>query len=221
MNTNILLVDDDTDLTMVTADYLEDAGFSVHIAVTAAEALNKMDNIHLILLDIGLPDGTGFELCKRLRQASPVPVIFISGRTGETDKMEGLDIGGDDYIPKPYSLGELLSRVKARLRRCYPQRERFGDIEVDIGGRKVWRQGTEVVLSAKEFDLLSVLLHHKNIALSKDFLLSKVWGEESEYEPSTLAVHIRWLREKLEDNPSVPKLIKTVYRVGYILEVLS
>ena len=124
-------------------------------------------------------------------------------------------------MPKPYSLGELLSRVKAQLRRCYPKREVFGEVEVDIPGRKVWRCGVEVPLSAKEFDLLRVLMKHKNTAVSKSRLLTAVWGAYAEVEPSTLTVHIRWLREKLEDDPSHPALIKTVHRVGYTLEVVT
>ena len=216
---SILIVDDDVSLSSVTADCLEDAGFAVRTAASAAEALEKLDGVHLILLDIALPDGTGFDLCRKLRRETTVPVIFISARTGDTDKIEGLDIGGDDYVSKPYSLGELTSRVKALLRRCYPERESFGDIEVDISGRRVRRQGMEVSLSQMEFDLLCVLLRHKNIALSRERLFASVCGAWSEAEPSTLTVHIRWLREKLEKDPSNPEYIKTVHRVGYVLEV--
>ena len=218
MKYNCLIVDDDTDLSAVTADCLEDAGFSVYTAATATEAMEKLDGVHLILLDINLPDGTGFDLCKRLRTETHIPIIFISARTSDTDKIEGLDIGGDDYVPKPYSLGELLSRVKAHLRRCYSERERFGDVDVDISGRRVYKRGAEVSLSAKEFDLLCILAQNKNTAMSKDKLLFSVWGAYNEVEPSTLTVHIRWLREKLEDDPSKPQFIKTAHRVGYILE---
>ncbi|MCL1917631.1 MAG: response regulator transcription factor [Peptococcaceae bacterium] len=114
---NILLVDDDTDLSAVTADYLEDAGFTVWCAVTAAEALKNLDNAHLILMDITLPDGSGFDLCRRIRQKNEIPIIFISANISGMSKVEGLNIGADDYVTKPYSLGELLARVKARLRR--------------------------------------------------------------------------------------------------------
>ncbi|MCL1917633.1 MAG: response regulator transcription factor [Peptococcaceae bacterium] len=215
---NILIIDDDADLAAVTADCLEDAGFTVRSAVTAAEALKKLDDVHLILLDISLPDGTGFDLCRQLRQETQIPIIFISARTRDTDKVEGLGIGGDDYVAKPYSLDELLARVKAHLRRSYPARKNFGNIEVDISGRKVRRQGVEIFLSQKEFDLLSVFINNKNTVIPKEKLWSDVWGG-SESEPSTLTVHICRLREKLEENPANPKHIKTVHRVGYIFEV--
>jgi DNA-binding response OmpR family regulator len=175
-------------------------------------------------LDINLPDAIGFDVCKELRRVSEVPVIFASARTSETDRIIGLDIGGDDYIPKPFSMKELLSHIKALLRRTYGFSENdktvtFGGISVDIGSRTVMKDGKEVNLSLREFDLLAYLCEHPNIALSKDKLLSEVWGAFSEVAPTTLAVHIRWLREKLEDDPADPKFIKTVYKVGYILEI--
>ena len=215
---NILIVDDDSDLAAVTADCLEDAGFGVRIATSADEALRLLDDLHLVLLDINLPDGTGFELCQRLRRESSLPIIFISARVAEADKIEGLDIGADDYIPKPYSLGELCSRVRAHLRRCYPERQRFGDVEVDLQGRRVYKCGQELSLSAKQFELLQLLLANKGRAVPKQRLLAEVWGGWGETEPSTLTVHIRWLREKLEDDPSRPRYIKTVHRIGYLLD---
>lgn len=219
MKHNILIIDDDTDLSGVTADCLEDAGFAVSTAASPAEASAMIDRAHLILLDINLPGKTGFELCKQLRKQTKIPVIFISARTSDDDKIEGLDIGGDDYVPKPYSLRELLSRVNAHIRRNYPGRETFGNIEVDINGRKAWKNNLEINLSAKEFDLLTILLQHKNTVLAKDRLMREVWGEYSETEPATLTVHIRWLREKLQNDPSNPRYIKTAHRIGYMLEV--
>lgn len=219
MRYNCLIVDDDADLSAVTADCLEDAGFSVRTAVNATDAMEKLEGVHLILLDINLPDGTGFDLCKKIRAETKIPIIFISARTSDTDKIEGLDIGGDDYVPKPYSLGELLSRARAHIRRCYPEVARFGDVEVDIDARKVLKRNVEVSLSAKEFDLLCLLLQNINRAMPKEKLLSAVWGAYSEAEPSTLTVHIRWLREKLEDDPASPRFIKTAHRFGYMLEV--
>ena len=207
---------------------LEDYGYDVTCAKDSDEAFALLaDNTyHLILLDINLPDTTGFELCKELRQVSTVPVIFASARTSETDRITGFDIGGDDYLPKPYSMKELLSRVNALIRRTYgfskeEQILSFGDITVNITARTVMKNGEVVSLSLREFDLLAYLCEHKNTAIAKEELLAEVWGAFSMVEPSTLTVHIRWLREKLEENPAKPQYIKTVFKVGYMLEVLE
>ncbi|MBR6871970.1 MAG: response regulator transcription factor [Ruminococcus sp.] len=226
MRNNILIVDDDEDLTFVITDMLESYGYCVTSAASAEEAFAILGDrvFDLILLDINLPDSTGFEICRELRRVSDVPVIFASARTGETDRIAGFDIGGDDCLPKPYSMAELISRVKALMRRAYGRETAsgrtvtFGDVSVDIAARSVTRKGAPVTLSLKEFDLLACLCEHAGTALPKEKLLSEVWGAFSEVEPSTLTVHIRWLREKLEDDPASPKYIKTVYKVGYILE---
>lgn len=221
----ILIIDDDTDLSFIISEMLESYGFSVTTAGSGEEAFSLLsnNNYHLILLDINLPDTTGLELCKELRKVSQVPVIFASARTSENDRITGFDIGGDDYLPKPYSMKELLSRVKALIRRTYGYSEQekiitFGNISVNITSRSVTKDGVNVSLSLREFDLLAYLCEHKNTAVSKEKLLSEVWGAFSEVEPSTLAVHIRWLREKLEEVPARPEFIRTVYKVGYILE---
>ena len=226
MKRDILIIDDDEDLSMIISDMLTDQGYGVTLAGDSETAFGLLAErkFDLVLLDINLPDAIGFDVCKELRRVSEVPVIFASARTSETDRIIGLDIGGDDYIPKPFSMKELLSHIKALLRRTYGFSENdktvtFGGISVDIGSRTVMKDGKEVNLSLREFDLLSYLCEHPNIALSKDKLLSEVWGAFSEVAPTTLAVHIRWLREKLEDDPADPKYIKTVYKVGYILEI--
>ena len=222
----ILIIDDDEDLAFIISDMLESYGYAVTGVPDSETAFRLLseNTYHLILLDINLPDITGFELCKELRRVSTVPVIFASARTSETDRIMGFDIGGDDYLPKPYSMKELLSRVNALIRRTYgfegqEKKLLFGDVSVNITARSVTKGGEEVLLSLREFDLLAYLCEHKNTALAKDKLLSEVWGAFSMVEASTLTVHIRWLREKLEDNPAKPKYIKTVWGVGYILEV--
>ena len=225
MKREILIVDDDIDIAMIITDMLTDQGFGVTHARSSEEAFEILTDksFHLIILDINLPDSIGFEVCRELRKVSEVPIIFASARTSETDRVTGLDIGGDDYIPKPFSMKELLAHINALLRRTYgfgaeDKTVTFGDITVDIGSRTVTKKGNVVNLSMREFDLLAFLCKHPNTALTKDKLLSEVWGSFSEVEPQTLAVHIRWLREKLEDDPAEPKYIKTVYKVGYILE---
>lgn len=226
MSKHILIVDDDEDLSFIISEMLESYGYKVSRAGNAAEAFEMLsgNKYQIVLLDINLPETTGFEICKELRKQSGIPVIFASARTSETDRITGFDIGGDDYIPKPYSMKELLSRVNALMRRAYgfsgeEEIVTFGDVSVNIASRTVTKGGQAVSLSLREFDLLSFLCSHKNIAIEKDRLLSEVWGAFSIVEPSTLTVHIRWLREKLEDNPAKPEFIKTVFKVGYMLEV--
>lgn len=222
---HILIIDDDEDLSFIITDMLESYGYKVTCAPDSetAFALLSENTYHLILLDINLPDTTGFGLCKELRQVSTVPVIFASARTSETDRITGFDIGGDDYLPKPYSMKELLSRVNALMRRTYGFAEEekiveFGSVMVNITARTVMKNGEAVSLSLREFDLLAYLCEHKNTAVSKEKLLAEVWGAFSMVEPSTLTVHIRWLREKLEEDPAKPVYIKTVFKVGYMLE---
>jgi len=222
----ILIIDDDSDLSFIISEMLCDHGYQVSCAESASQAFDMLEggSFQLILLDINLPDSTGFELCKELRRVSTVPVIFASARTGEDDRVAGFDIGGDDYLPKPYSMKELLSRVNALMRRTYgfggeDKEIAFGDVRIRLFSRSVTKAGREVSLSLKEFDLLRVLCENIGRAVPKDKLISEVWGAFSSVEPSTLTVHIRWLREKLEDDPADPRFIKTVYKVGYMLEV--
>lgn len=225
MQKNILIVDDDEDLSYIIADMLENYGYHVKWAKDGAEALDLLGKhmFHLVLLDINLPDEIGFALCQELREVSTVPVIFASARGSETDRITGFDIGGDDYLPKPYSMKELLSRVNALIRRTYGFGEEetivsFGDVVVNITSRTVQKGGKTISLALKEFDLLAYLCQHKNCAIPKEKLLTEVWGAFSAVEPATLAVHIRWIREKIEENPAEPEYIKTVYKVGYMLE---
>ena len=226
MEYSILIVDDDTDLHMVMADMLSGYGYKVTSAFSAEEAFEILskNTFHLILLDINLPDSDGFALCKELRQVSTVPVIFASARTSENDRISGYEIGGDDYLPKPYSMKEMLVHVQAILRRTYGFSEEekvisFGNIKVNLTSRSVTKAEESVNLTLREFDLLAFLCEHKNQAMPKEKILTSVWGAFMTSEASTLTVHIRWLREKLEEDPADPKFIKTVYKVGYMLEV--
>lgn len=225
MNKNILIVDDDEDLSFIISEMLEGYGYKVSTAENSEKAFNMLseNKYHLVLLDINLPETTGFEICKELRRVSNVPVIFASARTSETDRITGFDIGGDDYLPKPYSMQELLSRVNALIRRAYGNSEEekivtFGEVSVNITSRTVTKKDKAIPLSLREFDLLSYLCEHKNTAIPKEKLINEVWGAFSMVEASTLTVHIRWLREKLEDDPAKPEFIKTVFKVGYMLE---
>lgn len=223
-NKTILIVDDDSDLSMITSDMLNSYGYTVTCAddTKSAYDLLSQNNYNMIILDINLPSKTGFDFCQEVRTISSVPIIFISARTSEDDKIIGLDIGGDDYLSKPYSLKELLSRVNSLMRRTYGFSENneilyFGDIEINPDLRIVRKNGKKFSISLKEFDLLLFLTKNKNKVLKKEVILSAVWGAFSEVEISTVSVHIRWLREKLENDPANPEYIKTIWGIGYCL----
>jgi len=226
MEKHVLIVDDDADLSFIIKEMLTGYGYAVTCAGDGDEAFSLLTqlNYQLIILDINLPDTDGFEICRELRRVSSVPVIFASARTNEDARVKGFDIGGDDYLMKPYSMKELLSRVNALMRRAYGSGEgdaviSFGQIRIDTAARNVIRDELNVSLSLKEFDLLAFLAKNKNKAVAKENLMAEVWGAFNEVEQSTLAVHIRWLREKLETNPAEPEYIKTVWGIGYMLEV--
>ena len=221
MQKRILIIEDDKDLAAITGDMLQNYGYEIQTAPNCEYAFDILthEQFHLLLVDINLPDGSGFDVCRELRRVSKVPVIFASARTGEDDKIRGLDMGGDDYLAKTYSLRELLARINALMRRTYGVETEapvyaFGNIKVNTGTRTVERGGEEVRLALREFDLLAYLCAHPNKAIRKEELLHEVWGAFSEAESATVAVHIRWLREKLEEDPAAPQFIKTVWEIG-------
>jgi len=177
----------------------------------------------LILLDINLGNESGFDLCKHLRKTTNIPILFISARTSDDDMLLALNIGGDEYVPKPYSLAVLLAKVKTVLKRyanAAPQPQDFicGNLRIDHEARAVFVQGEKVDLKAMEYKLLTYLVKHKNRVVPKDELFSKVW-EDTFVGDNTLNVHVRHLREKIEDNPKEPRYIKTAWGTGYIFEM--
>ena len=225
MNYKILIVDDDKSLSFIMGETLKRHGYEVMLAYCEEECYQILEKntFHLIILDINLPDSTGFEICKDLRKKTNIPIIFASARSSVTDKVDALDLGGDFYLSKPYSMNEMLSVVNALIRRCYGNSKEeeiieFDNIKINVTSRSVEKNGSSVQLSLKEFDLLAYLAKNINKAIEKDKLIAEVWGTFSVVEQSTLTVHIRWLREKLEDYPANPKHIKTIHRVGYMLE---
>ena len=174
-----------------------------------------------------LPGLDGLSLCRMIRNDSKtaeVPIIMLTARSTEVDKIVGLESGANDYIVKPFGLGEFLARVRVQMRRPSPARRQIqdeliaGDLRLDLTGRRVFKGTDEVKLSNKEFDLLTELMRNKNAVLSRDLILTKVWGYDYFVDKRTVDVHIRWLREKIEDNPSNPRLISTVRGVGYRFE---
>ena len=222
MKYNCLIIDDEEALSQSTCEYFN--MFGVNTA-WVADALSCMDFFKsnltdLILLDINLGNSSGFDLCKQLRETVSVPILFISARTSDDDMLLALNIGGDDYIQKPYSLSVLLAKVKAVLKRySVNNTEPFvsGRLKVDYGQRRVLVNGQEITLKALEYRLLTYLIQNKNRVISKDEIFRKVW-EDTITGDNTLNVHIRRLREKIEENPNDPQHIKTVWGVGYVFE---
>ena len=219
MKYNSLIIDDEKRLADPTAEYFNPFGVST-VAVYSVEESRKFfkDNTaELILLDINLGDGSGFDLCKGLREKTNIPILFISARTSDDDKIVALNIGGDDYVQKPYSLGVLLAKVKAVLKR-YGQAATTeytdGYLTVDFLSKQVKVNGTAVKLTALEYRLLTYLIEHKDRVISKKELFEKVW-EDRFTGDGTLNVHIRRLREAIESTPNEPKYIVTVWGDGY------
>ncbi len=226
MSSKILIVEDDPNLLEALKYNVRKEGHDAVTAVDGVQALEvaRIDKPDLIILDIMLPKMSGFEVCRILRKEMTVPILMLTARDDEIDKVAGLDFGADDYMTKPFSMRELLARIRAMLRRLEIQTAipetplRFGDIEVDIGHHVITRAGGALNLTPKEFDLLTFLTKNKGLVFSRDQLLEKVWGYDYSGDTRTVDVHIRWLREKIEDNPEEPKRLITVRGVGYKLE---
>lgn len=186
--------------------------------LTGEEALEiyETEGSKLVLLDLVLPKMDGFAVCSRIRKYANIPIIILSARDSKEDKLNGLLLGADDYMEKPYDIDILLAKVKGIMERRYSSQEiTDGELRLDKTGRRVWKNKQEILLTAKEFDLLLYLMENKSKVLRKEELFYRIWGFDSESEPQTLTVHIKWLREKLEQNPKKPEHILTVWGVGY------
>ncbi|MEJ5199965.1 MAG: response regulator transcription factor [Anaerolineae bacterium] len=224
MPDKILLVDDDPNLRDTLALNLRGAGYQVVTAADGASALAlaQAEKPDLVILDLMLPELDGLSVCRSLRQASDVPVLVLTARTGELDKIVGLESGADDYMTKPFSLGELQARIRALLRRASPRRVSdelvSGDLTLNLISRRAFLAGRELALSPKEFSLLAELMRHQGAVLSRDLLLTRVWGYDFYGDSRTVDVHVRWLREKIEPDPANPQRIVTVRGIGYRFE---
>jgi two-component system OmpR family response regulator len=229
MSTNtILIVEDDRTLVDVLRYNLVKEGYNVLIAGDGEGALKltRTEEPDLVLLDIMLPGMSGLEVCRILRKETNVPILMLTARTDEIDKVVGLEVGADDYVTKPFSLRELMARVRAMLRRAEMtvpkpsdrQSVKVGDLQVDVARRKVTLGNSVLDLTQKEFDLLAFLAQNKGLVFSREQLLDKVWCYEFAGDTRTVDVHIRWLRQKIETDPAHPKHLITVRGVGYKLE---
>ena len=221
MQTKILVLDDEKEIADLVALYLNNEGYEVHKFYDSKDALEYMKNnrVDLALLDVMMPEISGFEICRIIREKYMFPVIMLTAKGTEYDKVVGLDSGADDYIPKPFGMMELVSRVRALLRRTAPEKRadscEAGAIHVDLNRHVVMVDGQIVNLTFKEFELLCYLIENKGMVLTRDQLLSKIWGYDFDGETRTVDVHIRTLRQKIGE---ASRCIETIRGVGYKLE---
>ncbi|MEC0258187.1 Response regulator ArlR [Paenibacillus sp. GM2FR] len=221
----VLIIEDEQDISRIVNDYLRVQGFSTFITENAGDGLQAVRHRQpdFIILDLTLPDADGIEVCRKLRTLTAAPILILSARSSDTDKVLALGFGADDYMTKPFSLSELVARVQAHLRRIADpklqvspqQRLQFGALSIDKNARKVMAGQLEISLSAKEFDLLYFLASNPNQVFTKSQLLDHVWGYSAYVEDNTITVYIRRLRDKLERTEIKSSYIKTVWGVGY------
>ena len=231
MSNRVLLVEDDISIAELIRDYLEIDGFAVEHAEDGNSGLELAlkESFNLILLDVMLPGVNGFDICREIRKESDVPVLLISARKEDIDKIRGLGLGADDYITKPFSPGELVARVKAHIRRynrltsenksVRENKITVRNLILDIDSHRAYIKKREVILTAKEFEMLHLFMRHPDRVFSKDEIFDRIWGEETLGDTTTVTVHIRKIREKIEDNPSKPIYLETVWGMGYRLRI--
>ena len=226
----ILIVEDDADIAAIERDYLELGGYAVTIAADGTSGLEmaRSQNIDLILLDVMLPGVDGFTICKAVRAEKDIPILMVTARGEDVDKIRGLGFGADDYIEKPFSPSVLVARVKAHLAQYdrlkpatdSPQTITVGPLTADPATRRITKDGVEISLKNREYELLLFLMRHPEQVFSREDLYELIWGLESMGDNITVAVHINRLREKIEDTPAEPKLLQTVWGVGYRLHAV-
>jgi len=221
----VLVVDDEVAILQTLRYNLEKNGYVVCVAGDGRQALSvvEIEKPDLILLDIMLPSLDGIEVCREIRRRSNVPILMLKAKGQEIDKVLGLEIGADDYITKPFSIHEVIARIRAHLRRAnaaihheHPPVLSGGDVKLDVGSQSVTKRGAAIDLAPKEFGVLQVLLENKGRVVTRQALLDRVWGFDFYGDQQTVNVHIRWLREKIEDDPNDPKWIHTIRSRGYV-----
>jgi len=225
MARTILVVDDEPTLRETLAEALDADGFDVVTAADGRDALARFRERRpdLVVLDLMLPELSGIEVCRIIRQESGVPILMLTAKSSEVDKVVGLELGADDYVTKPFSLRELTARIRALLRRTDqpsaegPAAVSLGDLTVDLAGHRLLRDGVQVPLKPKVFELLAFLLRHPGQVFSREQLLEQVWGYDYAGETRTVDVHVHWLRAAIEPDPASPTLVHTVRGVGYVL----
>ena len=215
---DILIVEDNKELAKLLCDFLQTENYTVSIADTAEKALLLYEKYgaRLVVLDIMLPGADGFSICKKIRMQSNTPILIVSAKTEKDDKLTGLNLGADDYIEKPYDIDIMLAKISGIFKRRYLLDElNDEDIRINKINRIAYKNNIPLELTAKEFDLLMLLVENKGRVLSKEYIFNTIWGSDSFSEPQTLTVHIKWLRQKIEENPKNPQKILTAWGVGY------
>ncbi len=215
---DILIVEDNEEIGGLLQDFLEAEGYDVYLATSGEEALEvyEEETAKLVVLDIMLPGIDGFGVCSKIRENSNTPIIIVSAKNAKEDKLNGLMLGADDYIEKPYDIDILIAKIAGIFKRRYSTDEIIdGNIRLDKISRRLYVDGVELTTTSKELDLLIYLLENKGKVLPKEELFNKIWGFDSESELQTLTVHMKWLREKIEKDSKKPERIQTVWGVGY------
>ncbi|MBR5164136.1 MAG: response regulator transcription factor [Ruminococcus sp.] len=215
---DILIVEDNNELCGLLCEFLRAEGYVVSSADTGEKALSLYEKYgaRLVLLDINLPGMDGFAVCKRIRAKENTPIIILTARSDKEDKLNGIVLGADDYIEKPYDIDILIAKIKGIFkRRLAIDSVTDGDITLDLVHGTVTKNGAPLTMTAKEFELLHMLIENRGQTLTKQMLFDRIWGADSESEPQTLTVHIKWLREKIEPDPKNPVRILTVWGKGY------
>lgn len=216
--TDILIVEDNKELSGVLCDFLRAENYTVSAAENAEKslALYQRYGARLVVLDIMLPDKDGFYVLEKIREHSNTPVLIVSAKTGKDDKLLGLDLGADDYIEKPYDIDIMLAKIRGIFKRRYALEELTdGEIRINKVNRTAYKNNVPLEMTAKEFDLFTLLVENKGRTLSKEYIFNTIWGSDSFSEQQTLTVHIKWLRQKIEEDPKNPRKILTVWGVGY------
>ena len=219
--TDILIIEDNKELADLLCDFLRAENYTVSVAETGEKALSLYEKYgaRLVVLDIMLPGIDGFAVCKKIREESNTPILIVSAKTEKEDKLNGFVLGADDYIEKPYDIDIMLAKIAGIFKRRYALDEVIcGDIKINKVRRTVCKNDIQIEMTAKEFDLLVLLIENMGKTLTKEYLFNQIWGSDSFSEQQTLTVHIKWLRQKIEDDPKNPKHIQTVWGVGYKYE---
>lgn len=216
--TDILIVEDNEELADLLSDFLKAENYTVSVAENGEQALALYEKYgaRLVVLDILLPGIDGFAVLDRIREQSNTPVLIVSAKTSKDDKLNGLSLGADDYIEKPYDIDIMLAKIGGIFKRRYALEEvTEGNLRLDKINHVVFKNEEQIVMTSKEFELLLMLIENKGRVLNKEYIFNRIWGVDSFSEPQTLTVHIKWLRQKLEEEPKNPKKILTVWGVGY------
>lgn len=216
--TDILIVEDNKELAELLCDFLRAENYTVSLCESGEKALSLYEKYgaRLVVLDIMLPGIDGFAVCRKIREESNTPILIVSAKTDKDDKLNGLILGADDYIEKPYDIDILMAKIAGIFKRRYALEEiTEGDLRLNLAEKIVYKNDVQIDMTQKEFELLTLFIENKGKTLKKEYIFNQIWGSDSFSEQQTLTVHIKWLRQKIEDNPKEPAHIQTVWGVGY------